>query len=218
MIIGSERGYKKMTNIDLKLNEWAINKIKMDYPKDVALLVGQLGRCKIPTDEQNIMFVLDKGEILYARSEEDKFHFLELERRLHKNLADCTYGNRKALEHVNTALEIFQTMLFESSMCKRRKAAGAIANFLTAAIAFENGRYLKKGYEDLTSEIRDIRDVPESFGSLYHDMIRVKQVEEIKRICYRLLETTRNFFLDRKTRKILKSFLIFSYMVEKVVL
>lgn len=170
-----------MTNIDLKLNEWAINKIKMDYPKDVALLVGQLGGCKIPTDEQNIVFdffipatkrgfqlartfiiedmgydlypnswerleeiadlkeprmifVLDKGEIIYARSEEDKLHFLELKRRLHKNLADCAYRNRKALEHVNTALEIFQTMLFESSMCKMRKAAGAIANFLTAAI------------------------------------------------------------------------------------
>ena len=45
-----------MKNIDKELIEWAVEKIKKDYKEDVALLIGQKGACKIPTDEQNVAF------------------------------------------------------------------------------------------------------------------------------------------------------------------
>ena len=45
-----------MRNIDKELIEWAVEKIKKDYKEDVALLIGQKGACKIPTDEQNVAF------------------------------------------------------------------------------------------------------------------------------------------------------------------
>lgn len=45
-----------MINIDTELVDWAINKIKNEYKEDVALLIGQMGGCKIPTDEKKMAF------------------------------------------------------------------------------------------------------------------------------------------------------------------
>ena len=45
-----------MRNIDSELIKWAVDKIKNDYAEDVALLIGQKGACKVPTDEQNVAF------------------------------------------------------------------------------------------------------------------------------------------------------------------
>ena len=45
-----------MKNIDKELIAWAMDKIETDYKDDVALLIGQRGACKIPTDEQNLAF------------------------------------------------------------------------------------------------------------------------------------------------------------------
>lgn len=45
-----------MQNIDCELIDWALDKIKKDYKEDVALLIGQKGACKIPTDEQTVAF------------------------------------------------------------------------------------------------------------------------------------------------------------------
>ncbi|MDO5518506.1 MAG: hypothetical protein Q4F66_13205 [Clostridium sp.] len=45
-----------MKNIDNELIKWALGKIKNEYKDDVALLIGQKGACKIPTDEQSVAF------------------------------------------------------------------------------------------------------------------------------------------------------------------
>lgn len=45
-----------MKNIDKELINWSVDKIKSEYKDDVALLIGQKGACKIPTDEQNVAF------------------------------------------------------------------------------------------------------------------------------------------------------------------
>lgn len=45
-----------MKNIDKELVDWAISKIENEYKEDVALLIGQTGGGKIPTDEQNMVF------------------------------------------------------------------------------------------------------------------------------------------------------------------
>ncbi len=45
-----------MKNIDQELINWAVGKIEKDYKEDVALLIGQRGACKIPTDEQKMAF------------------------------------------------------------------------------------------------------------------------------------------------------------------
>lgn len=45
-----------MVNIDEELIDWAVEKIKTKYKEDVALLIGQVGACKLPTDEQKMAF------------------------------------------------------------------------------------------------------------------------------------------------------------------
>lgn len=45
-----------MKNIDNELIKWASDKINKEYKDDVALLIGQKGACKIPTDKRNTAF------------------------------------------------------------------------------------------------------------------------------------------------------------------
>lgn len=234
-----------MKNIDSQLNEWVIQKIKKEYSEDIALLIGHKGGCKIPTDEQNVVFdffvpltkrgnqlaktfiiedmgydlypnswerlknIVDlkeprmifafaKGEILYAKDTKEEECYRQLRERLAANLADKVYTYHMSLEHINTAMEIFQTMIFEESMSHVRKAAGGIANFLMTAIAFVNGTYLKNGYSNLTLEMKEIAQMPEGFEDAYHKMIHATALEEIKKFSYQMLATTRKFFHERK--------------------
>ncbi|MDO5572322.1 MAG: hypothetical protein Q4F97_12795, partial [Bacteroidales bacterium] len=45
-----------MKNIDKELIDWSVNKIKTKYQEDVDLLIGRVGACKTPDDEQNMAF------------------------------------------------------------------------------------------------------------------------------------------------------------------
>lgn len=45
-----------MKNIDKELIDWAVDTIEKKYKDDVALLIGQFGACKLPTDEQKMAF------------------------------------------------------------------------------------------------------------------------------------------------------------------
>lgn len=45
-----------MINIDKELVNWAVDTIQKKYSDDVSLLIGQMGACKIPTDEKNMVF------------------------------------------------------------------------------------------------------------------------------------------------------------------
>ena len=45
-----------MKNIDSELIEWAVEKIQKEYKDDVTLLIGQVGACKLPTDEMKMSF------------------------------------------------------------------------------------------------------------------------------------------------------------------
>lgn len=234
-----------MKNIDDELITWAVNKIKTEYPEDVALLIGQVGACKIPTDEQKMsfdffvpatergnqmaetfviedmgydlypiswerlrgiadfkeprmIFVLDKGEIIYAKSEQESEKFNALKERLHHNLKDKSLTFHTALEFLNTAMEILNTMLFEDSLCKVRKAAGAISCYLLNAIAMVNGTYLEEGYMSLLSEIPRMKEVPEQFTVIYQSVIAADAVEELQTLCYQLTKITRDFLAERK--------------------
>lgn len=238
-------GVKHLKNIDNELNQWAIQKIKSMYPDDIDLLIGQMGGCKLPTDEQNLVFdffvpatkkgyqmaktfviedmgydlypnswerlekIVDlqeprmifafaKGEVLYARTREAKERYEQLRKRLEKNLADTAYTYQISLVHINTAMEIFQTMLFEESLRGARKAAGGIANFLMTSLAFVNGTYLKNGYGNLLHEMGSLKEIPVGFEEAYKKMLEAGTVEELKKISHQMLLRIRAFFLERK--------------------
>ncbi len=234
-----------MINIDKELIDWAVNKIKKEYPDDVALLIGQVGACKTPEDEQNMafdfyvpatdrgyglaktfiiedmgydlypmcferlegiadfneprmIFAVMKGEVIYARTPEDRKRYEDLKETLRANLCDTSKTFTKALEFLNTAMEIYQTMMFENSLCAVRKAAGGISCYLMNSIAMVNGQYLKNGYGNLTIEIKSLKAVPDKFEALYGQIFTADSIEKLQNICHELIAITRDFFIGKK--------------------
>lgn len=148
--------------------------------------------------EPRMIFAFDLGEVIYARREEDREHFYNLKTRLQQNLADQKLTFHTALEYLNTAMEIWNTMMFEESDCKIRKAAGGISCYLMNAIAMLNGTYLVSGYGNLTLDIRRMKEMPEGFENLYHKVLMADCSSDLQTICHKMIGVTRDFFLEKK--------------------
>lgn len=234
-----------MKNIDRELMEWAIERIQAEYPEDVALLIGQVGACKTPEDEQNMAFdffipatergnqlaqtfiiedmgydlypiswerlqgIVDfheprmifafmKGEVIYARNEEDQKRFESMKQELELNLRNKDKTFHKALEFLNTAMEIYQTMMFEDSLCAVRKAAGGVASYLMNAIAMVNGQYLRNGYGNLSLEMNEMNQIPERFEEVYEKVLKAVTIEELQMYTHELIKITRDMFIQMK--------------------
>lgn len=233
-----------MKNIDKELVEWAIDKIKKEYKEDVALLIGQVGGGKIPTDEQNMvfdffvpatdrgfqlartfiiedmgydlypiswerlegisnieeprmMFAFAKGEVLYAKTEAEKERFESLKAKMLENLQNPYIHIPKSLEFLETAQEIFQTMLFEKNLCKIRKAAGGVCSYLMNAIAMVNGTYLESGYMNLTNDLHGMKEYPKRFEEIFQEMLAANHIEPICKNAYQLIGVTRDFLMEK---------------------
>lgn len=228
----------KMKNIDKELVDWAIQKIETEYKDDVALLIGQVGGCKIPTDEQNMIFdffvpstergfqmantfmieemgydlfpiswerldgianikeprmifAFAKGEVIYARTEEDRNRFETIKEEMFQRLQDKVLMYGMALEQLETAQEIYQTMLFEEKYGKLRKAAGGVSCFLMSAIASLNGTYLESGYMNLTKDLSNMTLQPENFLELFTKLLDAQTADEIRTLAYEMIKATR---------------------------
>ncbi len=233
-----------MKNIDKELVEWAINKIQTEYKEDVALLIGQVGGGKIPTDEQNMVFdffvpatehgnqlartfiiedmgydlypiswerlegianieeprmifAFAKGEVIYARSQEEKLRFENLKAEMLLKLQDKSFHMPKSLEFLETAQEIFQTMLFEDSLCSIRKAAGGVCSYLMNAIAMVNGTYLESGYMNLTNDLHKMKEYPNDFEKIFHEILSADKIEYIRENVHALISITRSFLMEK---------------------
>jgi len=235
-----------MRNIDSELIKWAVDKIKNDYAEDVALLIGQKGACKVPTDEQNvafdffvpntnkgynlaqtfivedmgydlfpmswerlegianlnekITFAFARGVILYARTKEDEEKFLKLQEKLKSNLKDKEFANIKSLEQIDTAMNIFKTMFFDNDISHVRKSAGGIMKYLSMAIAMFNGTFLSGSYgsAQFVKEVSQMSSKPELFGVICEDIVVEKDIDKIKNSVYKLIDTTRRFFMKNR--------------------
>lgn len=234
-----------MKNIDKELVTWAIEKIEMKYKDDVALLIGQVGSGKIPTDEQNMVFdffipatdrgyqlaktfmieemgydlypiswerlegianiaeprmifAFAKGEVIYARTEEDRRRYEQMKNQMYARLNDNSVTFAKGLEFLETAQEIFQTMLFEISFCKLRKAAGGVCCYLMNALAMLNGTYLEFGYMNLTKDLARMQKTPKGFLETFQNMLASNTLEDIQRSVYDMIRMTRELYLENK--------------------
>lgn len=239
-----DKGKVNMKNIDKELVEWAVEKIRTEYQEDIALLIGQKGGGKIPTDEQNMVFdffvpstergnqlartfiiedmgydlypiswerlerianieephmifAFAKGEVIYAKSQEEKIRFENLKAEMLLKLQDKTFHMPKSLEFLETAQEIFQTMLFEEALCDIRKAAGGVCCYLMNAIAMVNGTYLKSGYMNLTNDLHQMKEYPCGFEKTFAEMLAEHEIDAIRKKVYELICMTRKFLTTR---------------------
>lgn len=233
-----------MKNIDKELVDWAVNKIENEYREDVALLIGQVGAGKIPTDEQNMVFdffipatergnqlartfiiedmgydlypiswerlegianieeprmifAFVRGEVIYARTPQERERYERLKEQLLARLRDEKIRIPKSLEFLETAQEIYQNMLFDESLCNVRKAAGGVCCYLMNAIAMINGTYLESGYMNLTKDLHDMKEYPREFEGIFGEMLAMDEVEGIRERVHELIRVTRNFLMGK---------------------
>ncbi|MBU3153668.1 hypothetical protein LL037_17875 [Clostridium estertheticum] len=150
---------------------------------------------------ESLTTCLADGVILYARSEEEKERFVKLQKQVQSNLSDEEFTYRKGLEKINIVMELFQNMLFEKSLSGIRKASGYVAAYLSEAIAAVNETYFKGGPDNQIACLSGLPEVPSGFIGLYESTATAKTIEESKDICYKMLDTTRDFFSVRKPDK-----------------
>ena len=148
-------------------------------------------------DEDNAPCV-GEAEVLYYRTEKDRERFLELQQRLRDHLNDPQFTLKKALEKVNIAMELYQTMMFEDELYKVRKAAGHILNYLLNAVAYTNGTYFRTGYIDARQDLLEMKDIPEHLIRLQEDIVKAGTTAEIKHLCHELILTARRYFAGKR--------------------
>ncbi len=149
--------------------------------------------------EPRMIWVLEKSEVLYARNEEDRKRFEQLKETLHSNLKNKEKTIPQALEFMNVAMEVYNTMLFEENLCKIRKAAGGVSSMLAYSLAMINGLALVDGYGNLIRVVDEMKWKPDTFTVLYQHIIGASKVEAIRILCGKLIQGVRTLLAEAKT-------------------
>lgn len=92
-------------------------------------------------------------------------------------------------------MDIYKTMVFETSLGSVRKAAGAITNYLSEALALINGSYINKDYgsADRIEQIKSLTNVPVNFLKYYEEILRIKDIKTIFEVVHNFWKKQENF-------------------------
>ena len=152
--------------------------------------------------DDDFTYGLGNAIILYSRSEEDRLQFVAMQEKQISNMHNKEFMFKKALQKLDTAMELYQTMMFEDDRYKVMLAAGYIAYYLSLAVACINETYFKQRLDLETVELAHMKDVPDNFISYYEAIVKAKSVEELKNLSYMIINTTREFISKHKQIKL----------------
>ena len=229
-----------------RLKEWVINKIKTEYPDDIALLVAVDGASLngdghgepfdyfVPATERGYelsqtfiiggvgndlyprswercertaslddwaTFCLGRAKILYSRSKADEEHFEEIRQKLYENLKNPEFVYKKALERLDGAMGMYQTMMFEEKLYKVRGLAGYIQYYLAMGVAYLNGAYVGESddwHKGMLPMYAKWKELPENFLEHYEAILAAKTIGELRSIMHLLITSVRRFIAARK--------------------
>lgn len=136
--------------------------------------------------------VLADARIIYSRTPEDAARFKAIQQKLHANLQDAAFMYQKALENLDTAMELFKTMIFKEDMSSLRLAAGYIQDYLAITLACLNHTYLKNSQEDFLEELRGMPLLPEGLLPAMESVIYTQDAAALKQLCYELIWKVRH--------------------------
>lgn len=145
-------------------------------------------------EEYNITCLAD-GEILYSRTKEDADRFYALQKKQRENLSDPVKMRANALEAYGQAKAIYLEMLFAKGG-DIKLGAGYVLDYLAQAIAYTNLRYFQHSQTRQLEELASMAQVPEGFAERYSRVIRERDGESQKKLCYELIWMVKEF-LDR---------------------
>lgn len=142
-------------------------------------------------EEYNITCLAD-GEVLYARTPEDRQRFEALKNRQAEHLSNPVLMRAHALQAFEEAKQIYLKMLFAQGG-DIRLGAGYVLDFLAQAVAFSNLRFFHKSQIEQLEELSGMEDVPDGFAESYRSIIREMDGEIQKEKCGRIIRTVEKF-------------------------
>lgn len=142
-------------------------------------------------NEYNITCLAD-GEVLYARTPQDRERFEKLKERQAKKLADPVLQRAHALEAFAQAKQIyFETLFAKGSDAKM--GASYVIDYLAQAICFSNGGFFKKAQTEQLDELARLGEIPERFSELYNAIISQKDEKKQKEQCFKLIRIVESY-------------------------
>ena len=158
---------------------------------------------------EEMILILANAEILYAKSDDAAERFRALQQKLENNLHDPVFVYRKALNCLDSAMELYRTLLFEEKSYRARSQACFIHRYLSQAVAYMNHTFTdspifseEQAYisnpENSIYHCPDLNLVPESFFEYARRLPATDAPNEIKKIVYALICTTKQFVFGKK--------------------
>lgn len=154
-------------------------------------------------NEYNITCLAD-GEVIYARTPEDKERFEYLKRLQAQKLADPLLQRAHALEAFAQAKQIYFEMLF-GKRSDVKMGAAYVCDYLARAICFSKGGFFHKAQTEQLAELLRYGEIPEGFAELYEAIVRQKDEKKQKEQCYELISIVETY-LDRPEKVIPKEY------------
>jgi hypothetical protein len=145
-------------------------------------------------------FALARGKILYSRSQEDVDRFEALRQKLFDNLNNPALVYKAALERLDTAMDMYRTMMFEDRLYKVRGLAGFIHEFLAMGVAFLNHTYVgdSSWHHGRIDMYKKWKELPKHFLEYFDAILAAKTVGELRSISHLLIASTRQFIAAHK--------------------
>lgn len=144
--------------------------------------------------EEGQVFTLGNAEIIYARNEEVLHRFNQIRSRLEVNLHNPKFTHIAALKQLDMAMDVYKTLLFEDKLYQIRLGSGLIQYYLNDAVAYVNETFLSQ--LDSMSQLKFMNRLPENFLAYEESILHSTDNNELKQLCYQLIQTFRKFILD----------------------
>lgn len=128
------------------------------------------------------IFTLYRGKIVYARNDEVRERYLALQQRMNDHLKDRQFCYRKALEQLDMAMNLYSTLMFEDMLTRARLSGGYIIDCLNKAIGFLNGTVAVVYCEEITS----LSDLSQNYNVYRKALYTASNVQEIKNLSHLL--------------------------------
>jgi hypothetical protein len=158
-------------------------------------------RCEHMADlEDWATFGIGKGKILYSRSRADEERFEAIRQKLFANLNNPAFVYKKALERLDSAMDMYRTMMFEDRLYKVRGLAGFIHFYLAMGVAYLNKTYIvDSGWnQGMLPMYSKWNERPKRFLEYYESIVAAKTVGELRSLAHLLIASARQFIAGHK--------------------
>ena len=138
-------------------------------------------------------FCLGNARVLYSRSKEDEERFEAIRKRLFANLSDPAFTYRKALERLDSAMDMYRTMMFEERLYKVRGLAGFIHYCIAMGVAYLNKTYVGDSAwcQGMLPMYSKWDKLPNRFLEYYESIMSAATVGELRSLAHLVIASAR---------------------------